>query len=170
LKKTERYAGFFGGNKIEAQADAISSTLHNAERYTATGMCSHRFADHFPADKNENTANPSSRKRKRSMTPAAEIERSQPQNREHVRSVDNKRILGNAKHRGMESTASVTSVISTTRRTRNNGVANSLPAWRTKKCSPWYHDLHEDACWQSGNPALLRMNISFVIEEHANAA
>src|SRR5260221_549752 len=54
-----------------------------------------------PADKNENDCQPLIQETQTVDDPRQqEIERSQPQNREHVRSVDNKGILGNAKHRG----------------------------------------------------------------------
>ena len=43
-----------------------------------------------------------------------------------------------AKIAGIESIANMTSVVSTTTRTANSGVAISLPAWRTKNFWPWY--------------------------------
>src|SRR5437773_9162366 len=73
---------------------------HNAKRY-GLGNVHPLFADHFSPDKNQDD--------RQSLIQEAQtvddsrqqkVQRPQPQNREYVRRVDNKRIARNAEHRG----------------------------------------------------------------------
>ena len=57
-------------------------------------------------------------------------------NRFELRTMNGSVVI--AKIAGMKSIANMMSVVSTTTRTANSGVAMRTPLWRTKKLWPWY--------------------------------
>src|SRR5207249_1791306 len=141
---------------------------HNAKRY-GLGNVHPLFADHFSPDKNQDD--------RQSLIQEAQtvddsrqqkVQRPKPQNREHIRCVHNERIASNAEHRG--------DGVHGQRDVRNLHHKQNQKQWSRKQPARIANEetitmilvaYSEMPAREAHDPALLRMNISLVKEEHA---